>query len=68
MYCSAPSSSVHRILQVRILGWVAISSSMGSSQPRDQMHISFVSSMGRQILNHCAIWEVHDFVEPSQII
>ena len=35
MDCSLPVSSVHRILQVRILEWVAISYSRGSSQPRD---------------------------------
>ena len=29
-----PGSSVHEILQTRILEWVAISSSKGSSQPR----------------------------------
>ena len=29
--CSLPGSSVHRILQARILEWVAISSSRGSS-------------------------------------
>ena len=33
MYCSPPGSSVHGILQARILGWVAISSCRGSSQP-----------------------------------
>ena len=33
--CSPPGSSVPRILQARILEWVAISSSRGSSQPRD---------------------------------
>ena len=33
--CSPPGSSVHGILQARILGWVAISFSRGSSQPRD---------------------------------
>ena len=32
---SLPGSSVHRILQVRILEWVPISVSRGSSQPRD---------------------------------
>ena len=37
--CSPPGSSVHGILQARILEWVAISSSMGSSQPRDQTHL-----------------------------
>ena len=35
-----PGSSVHRIFQARLLGWVDISSSRGSSQPRDQTHIS----------------------------
>ena len=35
MDCSPPGSSVHGIFQVRILEWVAISSSRGSSQPRD---------------------------------
>ena len=33
--CSPPGSSVHRILQARILEWVAISFSRGPSQPRD---------------------------------
>ena len=33
--CSLPGSSVHGILQVRILEWVAMSSSRGSSQPKD---------------------------------
>ena len=36
MYCSPPGSSIHGIFQARILEWVAISFSMGSSQPRDQ--------------------------------
>ena len=40
MNCSLPGSSVHGILQVRILEWVAISSSKGSSQRRDQTCIS----------------------------
>ena len=35
MDCSPPGSSVHRTLQVRILEWVAILSSRGSSWPRD---------------------------------
>ena len=36
MDCSLPGSLVHGILQARILEWVAISSSRGSSRPRDQ--------------------------------
>ena len=35
MDCSPPGSSVHGILQARILEWVAIPFSSGSSQPRD---------------------------------
>ena len=42
-------SSVHGILQARILEWVAISYSKGSSRPRDQI---CVSCMGRRILYH----------------
>ena len=40
MGCSLPGSSVHGILQGGILEWVAISSSRGSSWPRDQTQIS----------------------------
>ena len=40
---SPPGFSVHGILQARILGWVAISSSEGSSQAKDQLS-SLVSS------------------------
>ena len=41
--CSPPGSSVHGIFQVRILEWVAVLSSRGSSRPRDQTRI-FCSS------------------------
>ena len=40
MDVSPPGSSVHGIFQSRILEWVAISSSRGSSQPRDQTLVS----------------------------
>ena len=36
MDCNSPGSSVRGLLQARILEWVAISSSRGSSGPRDQ--------------------------------
>ena len=54
---SPPGSSVHGILQVRILEWVAISYSKESSQPRNWTLISCVSLIGRQILYHCTTWE-----------
>ena len=38
-----PGSSVHEILQRRILGWVAISFSRGSSWSRDQTQISYIT-------------------------
>ena len=54
MHWSLPSSSVHGIFLARILEWVAISFSRGSSWLRDWIH---VSSIGRQILYHWATWE-----------
>ena len=41
--CSPPGSSVHGILQARILEWVAISYSRGSSWPRNQTWVSCIS-------------------------
>ena len=41
--CNPPGSSVHEIIQARILEWIVISSSGGSSRPRDQTLISCVS-------------------------
>ena len=45
--CSPPGSSVHGILQARILEWVVISFSRGSSQPRDQTLQAVSCIMGR---------------------
>ena len=42
------------ILQARILEWVAMPSSRGSSQPRDWTHISYVSCIDSLILYHWA--------------
>ena len=56
MDCSPPGSSVHGVFQARILEWVAISFFRGSSQPRDQICISCVSCIGKQILYHWATW------------
>ena len=53
---ASPDSSVHGILQARILEWVAISFSRGSSQPRDGPCISCIS---RQILYH---WTTRDIL------
>ena len=50
--CSLPGSSVHGIFQARILEWVAMPSSRGSSQPRDLTCISRISCISRWILCH----------------
>ena len=50
-------SSVHGILQERILGWNSMPSSRLSSQPRDQTHVSYVSCIGWWVLQHYTIWE-----------
>ena len=41
--CSLPGSSVHGILQARILEWVAISFSRGSSGPRARTQVSHIA-------------------------
>ena len=41
--CSPPGSSIHGILQARILEWVAISFSRGSSRPRDGTQVSHIA-------------------------
>ena len=46
MDCGSPGSSVCRILQARILEWVAVPSSRGSSRPRDR-------NLGLQWLLRC---------------
>ena len=46
---SLPGSSVHGILQTRILEWVAISSSRRSFPPRHQTPIFYASCIGRQV-------------------
>ena len=51
---SPPGPSVHRIFQARILEWVLISSSRGSSRPRDWICISCI---GRQVLFCYATWK-----------
>ena len=50
MDCSPPGSSVHGILQARILEWVTIYFSREFSPPRDWTHISCVSCISRWVL------------------
>ena len=63
MDCNTPGSSVHGISQTRILEWVAISSSRGTSQPQESNQVYSVSCIGRQILYHCATWEALGYIQ-----
>ena len=73
---SGPSgSSVHRILQTRILEWVAMAFSRGSSQSRDWTCISYVSCIGRWVLTTSAIWKspgwpgsLHNYCTRNELI
>ena len=56
MDCTPPVSFVHGISQVRILEWIVMSFSKGSSGPRDG---TYVSCIDRQILYLGAIWEAY---------
>ena len=47
---SPPGSSVHGILQARIMEWIAISSSRCSSWSRDRTHFCYVFCIGGQVL------------------
>ena len=67
MVCSPPASSVHGIPQARILEWVAMSSSRGSSWPRDWTRIcvglisNYVENpvMMMSCLWYCSRWQAH---------
>ena len=50
MDCSPPGSSVHGIFLARVLEWIVISYSRGSSWPRNPTHVSWVSFIGKQIV------------------
>ena len=54
MDCRLPGSSVDGIFQARLLEWVAISFSRGSSQPRGQTQVSHIA--GR----HFTVWAARE--------
>ena len=60
MDCSLPGFSVHEILQARIMEWITISFSRGSSRPRDRTR---VSRIGGICFNFWATREAHWFTE-----
>ena len=54
---SLPVSSVHEILQLRTLEWVAISYSRVSPLPRDQTPVSWFSTLAGRFFTTSATWE-----------
>ena len=58
MHCSLLGSSVHGILQAKILEWVAMPSSRGSSPPSDWTHVSCISCIAGGFFTHWGTWEV----------
>ena len=54
---SLPVSSVHEIVQARILEWIAIPFSRGSSFPRDHSNLGLLHC--RQILYHLSYQKRH---------
>ena len=62
MDCRLPGSSVHGIFQARVMEWVTISFSGGSSQPRDWTQVSFV--VGRRF----TIWATREVCVPLKFI
>ena len=52
--CSPPGSSVHGVLQARILEWVVLPSWEGSSRPRDCTCVTFIAGV---FFTHWATWE-----------
>ena len=54
MDCSPPGTSVHGmlILQTKILKWITMPFSKGSSRHKDLTHVSYVSCIGTQVLYH----------------
>ena len=56
---SLTGSAIHGISQTRILEWVAIPFSRGSSPPRDR---NCISCIGRWSLYHCTTWKAQIYI------
>ena len=55
---SPPDASIHGVFQARILEWVVIPFSRGSSQSRDRTDVTSIFCIGKRIIYHWAIQEV----------
>ena len=74
MDCSPPGSSVHGLLQARILEWVAVPSPRGSSQLRDWIQVSHIAGRfftvwaTRGALKQIHVYKNHFKISMKQII
>ena len=68
MDCSLPGSSIHGILQARILEWVAMPSSNGSSRPRVWTHVSRLLHLAGRFFTTSATWKAlsHPYTHSTQ--
>ena len=57
--CSLPDSSVHGILQARIVEEIVMPSFRGSSWPRDQTHVSHAPALAGGFFTTSTTWEAH---------
>ena len=64
MDCSLQGSCVHGILQARILEWIAMPCSRGSSQSKDQTHVSLVQPLSR-VRHFVTPWTAAHQASPS---
>ena len=75
MNCSPQDFSVLEILQARILEWAAVPFSWGSSQPRDQTHVSciagrlFTVTLEKEMATQSSIlaWRIPRTEEPGRL-
>ena len=70
--CSPPGSSIHGILLARILAWVAISFSRGSSRPRDWTQVCLISGRRFNLWAtreaQCCIFETYQESRPQLLL
>ena len=73
MDCNSPSSSIHGIIQARILEWVTMSISRGSSQPKDWIQVSLIAGGfftiwgTKEVCNQAACAEILSLTSDSYV-
>ena len=63
---SPPGSAAHGIIQVRILEWIPMPSSRGSSRPRDRTHNSYL--LHWQVGSSPPLFQKVGYLEPAEVL